>query len=104
MQPRRPASRSRCSSRCASGGASRWERQVRRFNPVDAAHIARVTPMRALGVARWLSVTSMALVAQAAVAQSIVAQAAVTQGQVDVLCGVAMLWCESLADAFHAET
>ena len=41
-----------------------------------------------------MSVTLLALVAQAAVAQ----------GQVDVLCGVAVPWCESLADAFQMET
>ncbi len=35
---------------------------------------------------------------------AIVAQAAVAQGQVDVLCGVAVPWCESLADAFQIET
>jgi iron(III) transport system substrate-binding protein len=44
--------------------------------------------------ARWMAVTLLAIVAQAAVAQ----------GQVDVLCGVAVPWCESLADAFRTET
>jgi len=44
--------------------------------------------------ARWMSATLLAIVAQAAVAQD----------QVDVLCGVAVPWCESLADAFRSET
>jgi len=35
---------------------------------------------------------------------AIVAQAAVAQDQVDVLCGVAVPWCESLAEAFRTET
>jgi len=43
---------------------------------------------------RWMSATLLAIVAQAAVAQD----------QVDVLCGVAVPWCESLADAFRSET
>jgi len=50
--------------------------------------------VRAGRVARRLAVTMLVMVAQAAAAQ----------GQVDVLCGVAVPWCESLADAFRTET
>jgi iron(III) transport system substrate-binding protein len=50
--------------------------------------------MRAWRVARWLPVALLAIIAQVAGAQD----------QVDVLCGVAVPWCESLAEAFRAET
>jgi len=50
--------------------------------------------MDARDVARWLVVASLALGAPVAAAQ----------GQVDVLCGVAIPWCEALARAFRDET